>query len=131
MATLPLGNEVYTDGEPIEYYEVNDYRMKGKTITLQNIPPDMRKQQGILQFKKGIFNSEWVIKNGWDPKANTYKRELNKCNVLNTNPYSETKINILLKAITPINESTATKPLTAGTRRRRKRKTRYGMKTRK
>ena len=130
---LSLGGTDYKDGEQIEYYVVNDYRMKGKTITLQNIPPTMRKQQGILQFKKSFFNSGWVIKNGWDPTANTYKIELNQCNVLNTNPSSDTKQNILLLKVPILKEGNVTENiLTAGTRKRRnrKRKTRYGMKKR-
>ena len=130
MATLTLGKNQYKDGEQIEYYEVSDYldEYKGKYITLANIDTHRSvKKIGILKNKSWTWMPRWVIIDG------KYQRDLNDFNVLNTKPFRTFVYNILildsektrsLKAQTPIQDGAVTNSLTAGTRRRKRRKTR-------
>jgi hypothetical protein len=93
MAQLKVGEHYFNNGDEVEFYLLNDYRMNGKMITLKDIPTTMRKDKGTLKYKKGWMTSRWVIINGGQT---TYEIELNNYNVLNTNPFSSNKNNILL-----------------------------------
>lgn len=105
MATLPLGNEVYKDGEVVDYYSLSGYthsRFQGIKMDLNNIKAASSGMfKGKLQFNQG----GWISKSGWILKDSSGKFQYDfntEVNTLNDKPFDKNKSNILLLKKGPV-----------------------------
>lgn len=99
MATLPLGNVIYKDGEDVDYYSLSGYthsRFQGIKMDLDNIKAASSGMfKGKLQFNQG----GWISKSGWILKDSSGKFQYDfntEVNTLNDKPFDKNKSNILL-----------------------------------
>lgn len=108
---LKLGNEVYKDGEQVDYYSLNGYlhsRFDTIKLDLENIKAvSPEKFIGTLQFNPG----GWISKSGWILKDSKGKFQYDfntEVNTLNDKPFDRKKSNILLLKKAPIQAKVVT-----------------------
>ena len=103
---LPLGNEIYKDGEEVDYYSLSGYlhsRFHTIKLDLNNIKSASSGMfKGTLQFDKG----GWMSKSGWILKDSSGKFQYDfntEVNTLNDKPFDKNKrTNILLLKKGPV-----------------------------